>query len=321
MISRMLVAVVWLGLSASWTRAEEPRDFGLKPETSAREIQAPVRLELTAGRDIIAELDQMGLYQPTRAFYAGHMGKIYDAAMAVVSRKQQYMTLGDDERYLDPTTEAHESLHAMSSLIRGARGWSISQGYDMIYVGNGQFATVRVGPGITKGHVGTWLPRHMKDSEIVKIHMSDPAFKESNVALILEELAYHLLDGKIGLENHAYMEHKLGITTAVTVPAVEWSVVALATATMLDGDPKGFPKVGRPGRIQPACQAARRGVGHCVRTGDELRKIRLAGQPESGTPGTLHVPSDGGLAASKRHPRLRCPIVRKRLAARTGQPG
>jgi hypothetical protein len=70
--------------------------------------------------------------------------------------------------------------------------------------------------------------------------MTDSAFKGSNVALILEELAYHLLDGKIGLENHAYMERKLGITTAVTVPAAEWSVVALATATMLDGNPTGF---------------------------------------------------------------------------------
>jgi hypothetical protein len=188
----------------------------------------------------VAELDELGLFQPTRAFYAGHMGKIYDAAMAVVSRKQQYMKLGDDDRYLDPTTEAHESLHAMSSLIRGARGWSISQGYDVIYVGNGEFATVRVGPGITKGQVESWLPRGMQNSEITRTHMTDPAFTRSNVALILEELAYHLLDGRIGLENHSYMEQKLGITTAVTVPAAEWSVVALATATMLDADPQGF---------------------------------------------------------------------------------
>jgi len=241
-IARILVSTVCLGLPESWSRAEDPGDFGLRPDTSAPKIHAAPRLELTAGREIVAELDQMGLFQPTRAFYAGHMGKIYDAAMAVVSRKQQYMKLGDDERYLDPTTEAHESLHAMSSLIRGARGWSISQGYDVIYVGNGEFATVRVGPAITKGQVEPWLPRHMKDSEIVKTHVIDPAFKRGNVALILEELAYHLLDGRIGLENHAYMEQKLGITTAVTVPAAAWSVVALATATMLDADPRGFRK-------------------------------------------------------------------------------
>jgi hypothetical protein len=238
--ARILVSTVCLGLSASWSRAEDSGDFGSRPDTNASKIHPSPRLKLTAGREIVAELDQMGLFQPTRAFYAGHMGKIYEAAMAVVSRKQQYMKLGDDERYLDPTTEAHESLHAMSSLIRGARGWSISQGYDIIYVGNGKFANVRVGPGITKGQVEPWLPRQMKDSEIVKTHMSDPAFSRSNVALILEELAYHLLDGRIGLENHAYMEQKLGITTAVTVPAAVWSVVALATATMLDGDSHGF---------------------------------------------------------------------------------
>jgi hypothetical protein len=240
-IARILVSTVCFWLSATWSRAEDPGDAGSGPkDTSASKIQPALGLKLTAGRQIVAELGQIGLFEPTRAFYAGHMGKIYDAAMAVVSRNQQYMKLGDDERYLDPTTEAHESLHAMSSLIRRARGWSISQGYDVIYVGNGEFATVRVGPRITKGQVGSWLPRHVKDSEIVKTHMTDPAFRRSNVALILEELAYHLLDGKIGLENHAYMEQKLGIATAVTVPAAEWSVVALATATMLDGDPKGF---------------------------------------------------------------------------------
>ncbi len=239
-IPRILVASVCLGLSARWSRAEDPGDFRSRPDTSAARTQASGRLKLTAGREIVAELDEVGLFQPARAFYAGHMGKIYDDAMAVVSRKQQYMKLGDDDRYLDPTTEAHESLHAMSSLIRGARGWSIGQGYDVIYVGNGEFASVRVGAGITKGQVQSWLPRQMKNSEIARTHMSDPAFTSSNVALILEELAYHLLDGRIGLENHAYMEQKLGIKSAVTVPAAEWSVVALATATMLDADPQGF---------------------------------------------------------------------------------
>jgi hypothetical protein len=234
------VSTSCLWLSATWSRAEGLGASGSKPGTRDSKIHPAPRLKLTTGREIVAELDQIGLFQPTRGFYAGHMGKIYDAAMAVVSRNQQYVKLGDDDRYLDPTTEAHESLHAMSSLIRRARGWAISQGYDVIYVGNGEFAAVRVGPGVTKSQVSSWLPRQVKNSEIVKTHMTDPAFMKSNVALILEELAYHLLDGKIGLENHVYMEQKLGITTAVTVPAAEWSVVALATATMLDGDPKGF---------------------------------------------------------------------------------
>src|SRR5271157_2007718 len=119
-IARILVWTVCLWLAASWSRAEDPVDSGMRPGTSASKIHPSPRLKFTAGREIVAELDQMGLFQPTRAFYAGHMGKIYDAAMAVVSRKQQYMKLGDDDRYLDPTTEAHESLHAMSSLIRGA---------------------------------------------------------------------------------------------------------------------------------------------------------------------------------------------------------
>lgn len=242
MISRVLVSTACLWPPATWSRADVhgTSGSGAKPDTSASKIHPAHRLELTAGREIVAELDQMGLFQPTLAFYAGHMGKIYNAAMAVVSQSQHYMKLCDNDKYLDPTTEAHESLHAMSSLIRAARGWKISQGYDVIYVGNGEFAAVRVGPGVTKGQVSSWLPRQAKYSEIVKTHMTDPAFMKSNVVLILEELAYHLLDGKIGLENHLYMEQKLGITNAVTVPAAEWSVVALATATMLDGDPKGF---------------------------------------------------------------------------------
>ena len=240
--SKFLMSTACLWLSATWTRADPPGASGLdaKLDTNASRIQPPFDLKLTTGREIVAELDQMGLFHPTRAFYAGHMGKIYDAAMAMVSRDQQYAKLGDDDRYLDPTTEAHESLHAMSSLIREARGWSISQGYDVIYVGDGKFAAVRVAPGATKGQVGSWLPWRVKNSELIKIHVTDPAFMKSNVALILEELAYHLLDAMIGLENHVYMERKLGITTAVTVPAAEWSVVALATATMLDGDPQGF---------------------------------------------------------------------------------
>jgi hypothetical protein len=97
-----------------------------------------------------------------------------------------------------------------------------------------------VGARAIKAQVNSWLPRQLKTSEIVKIHLTDPAFMKSNVALIIEELAYHLLDAKIGLENHVYMEQKLGITTAVTVPAAEWAAVALATATMLDRDPDGF---------------------------------------------------------------------------------
>ncbi len=93
---------------------------------------------------------------------------------------------------------------------------------------------------MTKGQVSAWLPKGAQDSEIVKMHLKNPACKKSNVALIVEELAYHLLDGKIGLENHTYIEQKLGMTNAVTAPAAEWSVIALATATMLDDDPGAF---------------------------------------------------------------------------------
>ena len=210
------------------------------PAMSAREVAAGGELPLIPAGEIIRELEDLGRFKPAPAFYAGHMGRTYDAAMAVVSRPQHYMKLGDEDVYLDPTTEAHESLHAMSSLIRTARGWSIGRGYDVIYVGRGEFAAVRVGAGITKGEVGPWLPRKSRRSEIVKLHMENPSFKKGHVALIVEELAYHLLDARIGLENHSYMAHKLGISNAVTAPAAEWSVVALAAATMLDRDPKGF---------------------------------------------------------------------------------
>jgi hypothetical protein len=128
----------------------------------------------------------------------------------------------------------------MSSLIRGARGWSISRGYDVIYVGRGEFAAVRIGSGIIKEQVSPWLPRQARRGQIVKLHMDNPAYRKGHVALVVEELAYHLLDAKIGLENHSYMEQKLGISNAVTAPAAEWSAVALATATMLDRDPAGF---------------------------------------------------------------------------------
>jgi hypothetical protein len=70
--------------------------------------------------------------------------------------------------------------------------------------------------------------------------MGNPSFEKGHVTLVVEELAYHLLDARIGLENHSYMEKKLGISNAVTAPAAEWSAVALAAATMLDHDPKGF---------------------------------------------------------------------------------
>ena len=238
----LLAAAIFLGLPATGSGAAGPGRTEAEPSTDTgfSTIRPASVLKLTSARDIVNELDQMGLFHPAQAFYAGHMGRIYDAAMAVVSRDQQYMKLGDGQKYLDPTTEAHESLHGMSSLIRRARGWSINEGYDVVYVGNGKFASVRVCSGITKGQVGAWLPRESRDSEIVKLHLKNPAYKQSNVALIVEELAYHLLDAKIGLENHDYMEQKLGITNAVTAPAAEWSVIALATAAMLDDDPGAF---------------------------------------------------------------------------------
>jgi hypothetical protein len=196
---------------------------------------------LIPGSEIVDELERMGRFTPASAFYAGHMGKSYDTAMSFVSRRQHYKQLGDDQEYLDPTTEAHESLHAMSSLIRNSRGESIDTGYDVIYVGDGQFAEIRMGPGIPKGEIAAWVPRRSKKSSIVRTHMVNSAFKTSHVALLIEELAYHLLDGKIGLENHHYMQEKLKISNAVTAPAAEWSVLVLATATMLERDSFGFP--------------------------------------------------------------------------------
>ena len=71
--------------------------------------------------------------------------------------------------------------------------------------------------------------------------MVSSAFKKAHVALLVEELAYHLLDARIGLENHRYMRDKLKIRNAVTAPAAEWSVVVLALATMLERDAYGFP--------------------------------------------------------------------------------
>ena len=238
---------VLVGVSSLLTGSTLSRGGSLDPAPNTRPLARAVQgaaaagdLPLIPGREIIRELEDAGRFKPTAAFYAGHMGRTYDAAMAVVSRGQHYMKLGDDDTYLDPTTEAHESLHAMSSLIRGARGWSISQGYDVVYVGRGQFAAVRIGAGITKGDVSPWLPRQARRSEIVKTHMGNPSYRKGHVVLVVEELAYHLLDARIGLENHSYMEQKLRITSAVTAPAAEWSVVALAAATMLDRDPEGF---------------------------------------------------------------------------------
>ena len=210
--SSLFAVAIFLGLPATYSGAEGPGriDAEPRPDTGFSTIRPAAELKLTSTRDIVNELDQMGLFHPIQAFYSGHMGRIYDAAMAVVSRDQQYKLVGDDQKYLDPTTEAHESLHGMSSLIRRARGWSINEGYDVVYVGNGKFASVRVCSGITKGQVSAWLPRESRDSEIVKIHLKNPAYKKSNVALIVEELAYHLLDGKIGLENHDLHGTKAG---------------------------------------------------------------------------------------------------------------
>ena len=113
---------------------------------------------LIPGHEIIDELEELGRFTPASPFYAGHMGKTYDTAMSFVSRRQHYRELGDEEQYLDPTTEAHESLHAMSSLIRNSLGHSIDKGYDVIYVGDGQFAEIRMGPGIPKGEIAAWVP-------------------------------------------------------------------------------------------------------------------------------------------------------------------
>ena len=107
------------------------------------------------------------------------MGKVYDAAIAVASRPQHYIKLGDNEVYLDPTTEAHESLRAMSSLIPNVRGWSVSKSYDVIYVGSGQFAGVSVAASQTKGQLSAWLASSLKKSEIARAHL----FADSRLTL------------------------------------------------------------------------------------------------------------------------------------------
>jgi hypothetical protein len=198
-------------------------------------------LKLLSGRALISDLERLGEFEPAPPFYAGHMGKTYDDAMAVVPRDHHYVRLRDAEKYLDPTTEVHESLHGMSSLIRNVRGESIASGYDVIYLGDWQFAEIRLNPGITKAKVRGWLPRQLRSSDLVKTHLYDPGFARGHVAMIVEELAYHVLDARIGLENHRYMAHKLGITNAVTAPAAEWSILALAAATMLEAEPSAFP--------------------------------------------------------------------------------
>ncbi|MFO0889327.1 MAG: hypothetical protein U0790_09330 [Isosphaeraceae bacterium] len=198
-------------------------------------------LKLKSAAEVIAELEESGNFRPAKAFYAGHMGRAYDQAMSVVAKDRHYVKLREDETYLDPTTEAHESLHGMSSLIRNARGESISAGYDVIYVGDGSFAEIRLSPGFTKAKLRRWLPRGLRSSDVARTHINDSRFSKAHVALIAEELAYHVLDGRIGLENHSYMEEKLGIKNAVTAPAAEWSILALATAAMLDTEPDAFP--------------------------------------------------------------------------------
>jgi hypothetical protein len=216
-------------------------DRELKTTTGLFRKSGTPRLALLPGREILAELEELGRFTQASPFYAGHMGKTYDTAMSFVSRRQHYRELGSEEKYLDPTTEVHESLHAMSSLIRNSLGHSIDKGYDMIYVGDGQFAEVRMGQGIPKGEIAAWIPRGSRRSLIFRAHMVSPTFKKAHVVLLVEELAYHLLDARIGLENHRYMRDKLKISNAVTAPAAEWSVVVLALATMLDRDSYGFP--------------------------------------------------------------------------------
>ena len=240
----VLAFPVCLWLAAGVVRAEAWEDMAPEPNLASRAVRSSrssrTRLKLIPGSQIVAELKQAGQFQPAGGFYAGHMGKVYDAAMAVVSRPQHYMKLREDEVYLDPTTEAHESLHAMSSLIRNVRGWSISKGYDVIYVGSGQFAEIRVATNRSKGQLRGWLPSSLQESEIARTHLEDPVYRNGHVVLVVEELAYHLLDAKIGLENHLYMEQKLGNRNAVSVPAAEWSALALAAASMLDADSQAF---------------------------------------------------------------------------------
>lgn len=236
--------VAWLTFPAIEAVASPPIEYsGAGTKATAglfRETGTP-RLVLIPGRELIEELEEQGRFNAASPFYAGRMGKTYDTAMSFVSRRQHYKQLRDDERYLDPTTEVHESLHAMSSLIRSSLGHPIERGYDVIYVGDGRFAEIRMGPGIPKGEIAAWVPRRSSKSLMVKTHMISPAFRNAHVALLVEELAYHLLDAKIGLENFRYMRDKLKITNAVTAPAAEWSVLVLALATMLERDRHGFP--------------------------------------------------------------------------------
>jgi hypothetical protein len=242
---RFAYGLLWMFVLAT-TALGSPPDPGYSGQDPKKSLgifrkSEKTRLALIPGREIVEELEETGRFTPARAFYAGRMGKAYGTAMSFVSRPRHFVELGDDERYLDPTTEAHESLHAMSSLIRNSRGHSIDTGYDVIYVGDGQFAEIRMGPEIPKGEIAAWVPRASRESLIVRTHLVSSAFRESHVALLVEELAYHLLDGRIGLENHRYMRDKLKISNAVTAPAAEWSVLVLALATMLDRDSHGFP--------------------------------------------------------------------------------
>lgn len=231
--ARLTLAALALWAAARQAGAED------RERSSGQARIAPLRLYDRA--EILRELERAGRFRAARPFYAGHMGQVYDDALSVVSRDRHDVELREGETYLDPTTEAHESLHGMSSLIRDVRGESIAEGYDIIYVGDGRFAEIRVNPDATKADVRDWLPRRFRSSVIVKTHLDDPRFGNGSVALIAEELAYHVLDGRIGLENHRYMGDKLGITNAVTAPAADWAVLTLAAATMLDADPDGFP--------------------------------------------------------------------------------
>jgi hypothetical protein len=110
----------------------------------------------------------------------------------------------------------------------------------VVYVGSGRFAEIRVAANRTKGQLSAWLPPSMKKGEIARTHVEDPVYRKGHVALVVEELAYHLLDAKIGQENHSYMEQELGNRNAVSVPAAEWSALALAAAAMLDADSEAF---------------------------------------------------------------------------------
>src|SRR4051812_12104733 len=52
---------------------------------------AAAELRLIPGREIIRELEDLGRFEPVAGFYAGRMGRTYDAAMAVVSRRAHYL--------------------------------------------------------------------------------------------------------------------------------------------------------------------------------------------------------------------------------------